>query len=92
MTDMIERAADAWWTACGSIVGDWPEQLDDTKAIWRSYARAALLAALDMSDDTPAFGRLVAALAHADDGNPEGLKYREQAKAAIVALRTEAGS
>lgn len=49
-------------------------------------ARAALLAALDLSNDKTAFQVLVTALAVADDGHPDGLKYHEQAKAALLAL------
>jgi len=91
--DMIERAAQAIKDIQGPPFGT-PEWLakHGEKVLARQqraaeqFARAALLAALDMSNDMAAFQVLVTALAVADDGHPDGLKYHEQAKAALLAL------
>jgi hypothetical protein len=82
MTDMRDKARgaarNAYWvnTADGLV----PTRLVN------AVADAAVLAALDLSEDAETFRALVTAIAVADDGHPDGLKYREQAKAALLVL------
>ncbi len=52
MTDMIERAAEAIWTAQGWATNSpWEKRRDVMKDETRAEARAALLAALDPEDE-----------------------------------------
>lgn len=87
--DMITRAAKAVCPKLPNISasdcvqthpreGDYTDRAPclPTNCLSADIARDALLAALDMSNDMAAFQVLVTALAVADDGHPDGLKYR----------------
>lgn len=83
---MLERAARA-----SILWSGYPEAGPAAMRQAREHASVVIGAALDLSNDPRTFQRLAAALAVADDGHPEGLKYREQAKAALAALLLSTG-
>lgn len=88
MSEMVERAAKAY--TLSDDMGAWTALDEVYRDEIREGVRAALLAALDLSEDKRTFDLLVTALAIADDGHPSGLKYRELAKAALSVLREAA--